>query len=1328
MEESSSSMVKLTASNYSIWKTRMEDVLYCKDLFDPIEMEGVKPISTTNEDWNKMNRKAVGYIRQWIDQSVFHHVAKEVDAYSLWQKLESLYERKTAQNKAFVIRRLVNLKYKDGHSVTEHLSNFQGLLNDLSTMKLALDDEVQALLLLSSLPDSWETLVVSLSNSAPSGVITMSMVKDSMFNEEARRKEQGISSQSEALVTEKRGRSKSRKPRKYDSRDKSKGKSCSRSDIKCFFCGKLGHMKRECRKFKKEQLKEKGEEQKEEKDTAAVALDGDVVIAFDEAYANITCDESRWVVDTAASFHITPHRDFFSSYTNGHFGWVRMGNEAKCKIVGMGDIQLETDIGCKLVLKDVRHVPEMRFNLISIWKLDDEGYHNYLGGGQWKLSKGSLSLAKGKKISSLYKTDARLVKGDAVVVENENSTELWHKRLGHMSEKGLQILAKEQLLPNNKGMSLTPCTHCLIGKQRRVSFQKSSSSRKENILDLVHTDVCTMNTKTLGGALYYVTFIDDHSRKVWVFALKTKDQVLDVFKVFHMKVERETGKQLKCVRADNGGEYRGPFEEYCRSHGIRLEKTVPKTPQHNGVAERMNRTICERIRCMLSHAKLPKPFWGEAMRTAVDLINLSPSVPLDGDIPQRVWTGKDVSFEHLRVFGCRAFVHIPRDERSKLDSKVKQCIFMGYGHEEFGYRLWDPVNKKIIRSRDVVFFEDQTIEDLDQKKEESLNKYCVDLGPVVPTYVMHDEHTGDVQEEHVDTVGENGEPTIDNVESEEHLEQASSEPTTETQLRRSTRDRQPSRKYSANEYVLLSDRGEPESYQDAMQHDQKKQWLEAMQDEMKSLHENHTYDLVKLPKGKRALKNKWVFRCKIEPNRSQPRYKARLVVKGFSQKKGIDFDEIFSPVVKMSSIRVVLSLAAKMNLEIEQLDVKTAFLHGDLEEEIYMEQPEGFSAKGKEHLVCRLKKSLYGLKQAPRLWYKKFDSFMVDHGYDRTTSDHCVFVKKFSDGEFIILLLYVDDMLIVGRDTSKIDKLKKELSKSFSMKDLGSAKQILGMKISRDRKSEKLWLSQESYIEKVLDRFNMSKAKPVSSTLAGHLKLSSKQSPTSEEEKEEMKKVPYASAVGSLMYAMVCTRPDIAHAVGVVSRFLSNPGKEHWAAVKWILRYLRGTSRVCLCFGNGKQVLDGFTDADMAGDIDSRKSTSGYLITYSGGAVSWQSRLQKCVALSTTEAEYIAITEAAKELLWMKKFLQELGLQQERYVLYCDSQSAIHLSKNSTFHSRSKHIDVRYHWIRDALDEKLIHIEKIHTDDNGSDMMTKSLPMQKLEICRIAAGLVEPPT
>ena len=729
---------------------------------------------------------------------------------------------------------------------------------------------------------------------------------------------------------------------------------------------------------------------------------------------------------------------------------------------------------------------------------------------------------------------------------------------------------------------------------------------------------------------------------------------------------------------------------------------------------------------MLSHSNLPKSFWGEAMRTAVDLINLSPSAPLDGDVPERVWTGKDVSYKHLKVFGCRAYVHIPKDERSKLDDKCKPCIFLGYGHEEFGYRLYDPVEKKVIRSRDVVFLEDQTLQDPEPNEMPDLTPdFSVTEHPMPAPDTQG--HGGDT-EECEDTVDDA--PDDDDGQNHDHhtLGDISAAPPEEEEVRRSMRQRRPSTRYNPHEYVMLSNGGEPESFREAMTNDHKEEWLDAMNDEMKSLQDNHTYDLVKLPKGKRALKNKWVYRLKTEEHCSQPRYKARLVVKGFNQKKGIDFEEIFSPVVKMSSIRVVLGIAASLDLEIEQLDVKTAFLHGDLEEEIYMEQPEGFGVKGKENLVCKLKKSLYGLKQAPRLWYKKFDSFMLNHGYNRTNTDHCVFVKKFSDGDFVILLLYVDDMLIVGQDTNKIEKLKKELSKSFAMKDLGPAKQILGMKITRDRASKRLWLSQEKYIEKVLERFNMAKSKPVNTPLAGHFKLSSAQCPTSDEEQEGMKQIPYASAVGSLMYAMVCTRPDIAHAVGVVSRFLSNPGKDHWEAVKWILRYLRGTSKVCLKFGENQTILDGYTDADMAGDVDSRKSTSGYLMIFAGGAVSWQSRLQKCVALSTTEAEYIAATEASKELLWIKKFLQELGLTQERYILHCDSQSAIHLSKNSSFHSKSKHIDVRYHWIRDVLEEKKMHIEKIHTNENGSDMMTKSLSREKLEVCKQKANLVVPPT
>ena len=1316
-------MIYLDSANYAVWKTKMEDILYVKDLYEPILNESM-PTGQDESKWKILNRKAVGTIRQFVDVSVLQHISNDTNAYELWMKLEAMYERKNALSKASLMRKLVKLEFHDGNSMVVHLNDFQGLINQLSAVKMSLDDELQALLLLSSLPERLDTLFVSLSNSAPDGKLTMESVKASLLNEETRRKEIGSSNYSEAHYVAQesnRGRSKNRPSR---GRDNSRDKSKSKGRIICHYCDKPGHIKRFCRKMKRDKSKDRkgdsSESKSEEKNTTALAIsDDDLLFIGDKECLNVAGDDCNWAIDSSASYHLTSHQDYFSSYTSGDFGSVRMGNDGSSRVVGKGTIYLESSTGCKLILRNVRHVPDIRLNLISIGRLDEEGYFSHFNDGKWKLCKGNLIAARGKKQGSLYMMQAKVCAGE-VNVADECSSELWHNRLGHMSEKGMQMLSKKQYLPDVSGMSLRSCVDCLAGKQHRVAFHSRPPSRRKYPLDLVHTDVCSMDAKSHSGALYFVSFIDDYSRKVWVTVLKTKDQVLSAFKEFQARVERETGRKLKVVRADNGGEYRGPFESYCKGQGIKLEKTVPKTPQLNGVAERMNRTIEERIRCMLSHAKLSKSFWAEALVTAVYLINLSPSNPLDGDVPQKVWTGKDVSYKHLRVFGCRAFVHIPRDERSKLDKKTKQCIFLGYSEDALGYKLWDPVDRKVLRSRDVVFFEDQTIEDIEKPKQQTSSHTPINFDPVLPQMTPRVEG-GDIQDDD-DNIGDDGHD--DQPEVEPPVVEPQPQP---DDVRRSTRGPRPSMRYPTTEFVLLTDGGEPEDFQEAMSHEKSKEWYNAMQDEMNSLHENHTYDLVKLPNGKRALKNKWVFKLKHGEDGQPPRFKARIVVRGYEQKKGIDFDEIFSPVVKMSSIRVVLSLAASMNLEIEQLDVKTAFLHGDLKEEIYMEQPEGFEVKGKEKLVCRLKKSLYGLKQAPRQWYKKFESFMVDNDFHKTYADHCVFVKNFAEGDFLILLLYVDDMLIVGRDSNKIVDLKASLSKSFAMKDLGPAKQILGMRISRDRKNKKLWISQEKYIEKVLKRFNMNNAKPVCSPLPVHMKLSSKQCPTTDEDKKKMKNVPYSSAVGSLMYTMVCTRPDIAHAVGVVSRFMSNPGKEHWAAVKWILRYLRGTSRVSLCFGPGEPVLDGYTDADMSGDIDSSKSTSGYMMTFAGGAVSWQSKLQKCVALSTTESEYVAAVEAGKELVWMRDFLEELGLEQDDYLLHCDCQSAIHLAKNATYHGRTKHIRRRYHWIRDQIEEKIFELVKNRTHENGSDMLTKILPRDKLEVCRLKAGLVIPP-
>jgi hypothetical protein len=331
---------------------------------------------------------------------------------------------------------------------------------------------------------------------------------------------------------------------------------------------------------------------------------------------------------------------------------------------------------------------------------------------------------------------------------------------------------------------------------------------------------------------------------------------------------------------------------------------------------------------------------------------------------------------------------------------------------------------------------------------------------------------------------------------------------------------------------------------------------------------------------------------------------------------------------------------------------------------------------------------------------------MCSTGFTRCNADHCYYVKSFKNS-YIILLLYVDDMLIAGANMEEINKLKNQLSKQFAMKDLGATKQILGMRIIRDRANSTLKISQAKYVKKILSRFSMDEAKSISTPLGSHFKLTKDQSPKTDKEKVYMSKVPYASVIGSLMYAMVCTRPDIAHAVGVVSRYMSNPGKQHWEAVKWILRYLRGTSDMSLCFIGADLKLQGYMDADLTGDVDSRKSTTGFVYTLRGTAVCWTSRLQKIVALSTTEAEYVAVTKAGKEMVWLQGFLDELGKKSEKGILHSDSQSAIFLAKNPAYHSRTKHIQLRYHFIRSLLESEQLLLEKIRGTKNPTDMLTK---------------------
>ena len=488
---------------------------------------------------------------------------------------------------------------------------------------------------------------------------------------------------------------------------------------------------------------------------------------------------------------------------------------------------------------------------------------------------------------------------------------------------------------------------------------------------------------------------------------------------------------------------------------------------------------------------------------------------------------------------------------------------------------------------------------------------------------------------------------------------------------------------------------------------------------MSSLDKTGTWQTVEKPEKKKIIGCKWVFKFKEGiPGVEEPRFKARLVAQGFSHVEGIDYTEVFAPVVKHVSIRIMLSLVANEDFELEQLDVKTAFLNGELEEEIFMNQPEGFVEKRKERKVCLLKKALYGLKQSPRQWNKKFDEFMKTQDFRRSLYDPCVYIKGSEVSHMIYLLIYVDDMLIASKDLCKIKELKENLKNRFEMKDLGAASRILGMDIIRDRKNGWVKLCQRSYLEQVLRTFNMSEAKTVVTPTGAQYKLRSLNEEELRKEKELMSEIPYASAVGSIMYAMVGSRPDLGYAVGLVSRYMGNPGRIHWEAVKWIMKYLAGTSSFCLNFTkNSNFRVEGFCDADYASDLDRRRSVTGYVFQVGGNTISWRSGLQHIVALSTTESEYMALTEAVKEAIWLKGFCGDLGYQQENVKVFCDSQSAIHLAKNGGFHERTKHIDTRLHFIRDVIAQGDVVVEKIHTSKNPADFLTKSLPSNKFREC-----------
>ena len=438
------------------------------------------------------------------------------------------------------------------------------------------------------------------------------------------------------------------------------------------------------------------------------------------------------------------------------------------------------------------------------------------------------------------------------------------------------------------------------------------------------------------------------------------------------------------------------------------------------------------------------------------------------------------------------------------------------------------------------------------------------------------------------------------------------------------------------------------------------------------------------------------------------------MVQGFHQREGIDYDEVFAPVSKYSTLRTLLGIAASRNLEVHQLDIKTAFLNGNLEETVYTAQPPGYE-QGAPGIACRLRKALYGLKQAPRAWHRTLKAELESMGYTESAADPGLFIKPSSPP--VYLLIYVDDILVVSGDTSALIATKNQIATAFDARDLGPSTYFLGMDILRDPSTGSIKIAQTRHTADLLTRFDMLNAKPLDTPSSAACKL------TADGEPLDTKLHPYSTLVGSLMYLASCTRPDIAQAVGALARFMAKPTTAHWTAAKHILRYLAGTSNYGIVFNAGDPILDVYCDANYAGCIDTRRSTTGYLFTLNGGAITWSSRLQVTVAASTTEAEYMAAAATVKEALWLRKLLTDLGIDAACIDIKSDSQSAIALLKNPVVFLRSKHIDVIHHFARERVARGEVNFTYIPTGSMAADCLTKPVPTAKFKFCCTAMGL-----
>lgn len=990
------SFPKLSQANWASWKQRMEWLLEKEDLWEVIRDAKPEPVT---DEWKSRDRKARANIGLFLDESQFKLVKSANSARDMWNALQQHHEKATMSTVVHYLNQLCSANMAENGNMEEHLNAMEDLFDKLIAAGQNLDESLQIAMIFRSVPPSYRSLVQSL-QCRPDADWTVVLVKARLLDEYSQRRER-----SEVLSND-------MKALRLDASDNKREKVC-------YFCKEPGHFRKHCKKLQskkslyaneKKQRYRKDDDHKGGSAKAKQAHDargsgGSVCFMVGDSMPDC------WVIDSGATRHMTSNRSFFTSLDRSENSRVTLADGNKTKVYGVGEGVVFGENGrgerMEVTLKNVLFVPELDGGLISVSQLAAKGFVVKFGVTVCEIqnAEGEIVVV-GDKVCNLYRLRIHESSLKVGGEHHERCQHTWHRRLGHRDPDVLRRIAAEDLV---SGFTLHDCGArivcecCLKGKFSRKPFPPVTTRKTSQPLELIHTDLCgPMENATPSGNRYLMTLIDDFSRYTTVYLLKKKSEASSKIQQFVRSVQNSFGRKPLVIRSDGGGEYVSrELREFYEAEGIKAQYTTPYSPQQNGVAERRNRYLQEMAICMLTDAGLEKLYWGEAVMTAAYLQNRLPSRVV-AKTPFELWTGRKPKFDHIRVFGCDAYVHVPDVKRSKLDEKSIKLTFVGYSEEHKGYRFLDRLTNRVIVSRDARFIElGNGSEHMDNRKSEIVPEQMDDSIEITFNSSKIDSVAAEFDNSSSESAG------WDSAEDDDHQEQAQIEPVRQREQRR-TRSVLPSRYDDFVVGIAEFSSTEPKDYRKALEI---QKWKEAMDSEIESHGTNETWKLVSLPEGRKVIGSKWVFKLKRSESGEIVKHKARLVAQGYNQRYGIDYMDVFAPVTRQETLRALLAVAGKRQLILQHLDVKTAYLHGTIEEEIYMRQPPGYIVAGSEDMVCRLKKSIYGLKQSARCWNRALHATLIKLKFEQCESDPCLYVRR--DGEkTVYLLVYVDDILI----------------------------------------------------------------------------------------------------------------------------------------------------------------------------------------------------------------------------------------------------------------------------------------------------------------------------